>query len=198
MYSLNSLVELAPQYSSLPGIIIFLLASGAFILPLIYYLTKNNRIVEIIATLYSFLATIISSMILLAVKLGGRPIVYMFGGWPPPVGIVYIVDFYSGLLGVLVTAVLFLIIVYSIGYMEEDRRLYLYYTLLLGIEAGMLGCLYTGDFFHLFVMLEVTSISAYALVSYYRTRRLAVEAAMKYGIYGALATTIFFISIIFA
>ena len=198
MYGSYSLIEQQPIYSSLPGVIIFLLAAGSFTIPLINYLTKERRIIELYAIVFHSLATILSWILLFTIKRSGQPIVYMFGGWPPPVGIIYVVDFYSGLLGVLVTSILLLITIYSVGYMENSERLYLYYTLLLAVETGLLGCLYTGDFFNLFVMLEVASISAYALVAYYRARRLAIEAAMKYAIYGAMATTIFFIAIIFA
>ncbi|MEM4700183.1 MAG: proton-conducting transporter membrane subunit, partial [Candidatus Nezhaarchaeales archaeon] len=72
-----------------------------------------------------------------------------------------------------------------------------YYILFLGFEAGMLGCLYTGDFFNLFVMLEVMSVSAYGLVAFRRDTYEAVEAAMKYAIVGSTATTIYFIAIAF-
>ncbi|RLG81277.1 MAG: cation:proton antiporter [Thermoprotei archaeon] len=198
MYEAYSMIDQQPIYSSLPGVVIFLLATGSFTIPLIHYLIRERRIIELYAIVFNSLATMLSWIMLFTIKRSGQPIVYMFGGWPPPVGIIYVVDFYSGLLGVLVTSILLLITIYSVGYMEDDQRLYLYYTLLLAVETGLLGCLYTGDFFNLFVMLEVASISAYALVAYYRSRRLAIEAAMKYAIYGAMATTIFFIAIIFA
>ncbi|MFN3268699.1 MAG: proton-conducting transporter membrane subunit, partial [Zestosphaera sp.] len=70
-------------------------------------------------------------------------------------------------------------------------------TLTLILLAGVLGCLYTGDLFNFFVMLEVLSISSYALVAFFRRRKWAVEASMAYSFIGALATMLFFFGVIF-
>ncbi|MEM4593903.1 MAG: proton-conducting transporter membrane subunit, partial [Zestosphaera sp.] len=70
-------------------------------------------------------------------------------------------------------------------------------TLILILLAGVLGCLYTGDLFNFFVMLEVLSISSYALVAFFRRRKWAVEASMAYSFIGALATMLFFFGVIF-
>ncbi|MCD6488173.1 MAG: cation:proton antiporter [Desulfurococcales archaeon] len=182
----------------LPGFIVLGLTASAFLLPLIHYLVRRRWVIELYSLLVSGAACTLSWRILGLVRAMGKPLVYSFGGWPPPLGIIYVVDLFSGLLGVVVSSIMFLVIVYSIGYMPGDRRLYLFYTLLLVVEAGMLGCLYTGDFFNLFVMLEVISISSYILVAYYRGDRVAVEASMKYAMYGALATTMYFTAIVFA
>ncbi len=111
-------------------------------------------------------------------------------------GIFYEVDMLRALLGFLTGLVMVLVAMYSAGYMRDDGRLYLYYTLLLILEAGMLGCFYTGDFFNLFVMIEVTSIAAYILAAYHRDDPIASGSSLKYAVYGALATTVFFVATI--
>jgi multicomponent Na+:H+ antiporter subunit D len=89
-----------------------------------------------------------------------------------------------------------LIIAYSALYMQ-GKRIEWYYTLLLGLETGLLGVLYTGDAFNLFVMVEVTSISLYGLIAFYRTEGEAVDSALKYALLGAVGTMFYFIALIF-
>jgi multicomponent Na+:H+ antiporter subunit D len=123
-------------------------------------------------------------------------IVYKFGGWVPPIGIIYEVDNLNALLGLLTASIMLLIIAYSALYMQ-GKRIEWYYTLLLGLETGLLGVLYTGDAFNLFVMVEVTSISLYGLIAFYRTEGEAVDSALKYALLGAVGTTFYFIALIF-
>jgi len=170
----------------------------AFALPLISLAIKDRRVWEGYAVASTALLFAICSYVAYAqYVLLDRPTIYTFGGWPPPVGIVYEVDKLNALLGVLVSGVVLLATLYSVRYMEREDGVEWYYTLLLGFEAGMLGCLYTGDFFNLFVMLEVMSVSAYGLVAFRRDTHEAIEAAVKYAIVGSLATTLYFIAIAF-
>ncbi|WP_367883583.1 proton-conducting transporter transmembrane domain-containing protein [Thermococcus peptonophilus] len=53
----------------------------------------------------------------------------------------------------------------------------------------------TGDAFNLFVMLEVLGASAYAIVGFYRNRSESIEGAFKYGISGAVATSLYFLAL---
>ncbi len=179
------------------GVIIPVLALSAFALPLASLIIKRKRFYDIYTIVFTSFTLIASYMIYEEVYKLGTPIVYAFGGWPPPLGIVYEVDGFNSILGLFTSAVMFAIALYSIWYTEHMDEPVWYYTLLLGLETGLLGCLYTGDAFNLFVMLEVLSISAYALVAYYRSRPQAIEAAIKYAIVGAVATTLYFLSLVF-
>lgn len=125
-----------------------------------------------------------------------EPLVYKFGGWVPPIGIIYEVDKLNALLGLVTGVTMFLIVLYSTMYMK-GKRIEWYYTLLLGLETGLLGVIYTGDAFNLFVMVEVTSIALYGLIAFYRTEGEAVDSALKYALLGAVSTTFYFIALIF-
>jgi len=182
----------------LPALTVLTPAITAFILPLTRVAGLGRRGVEALALLSSAITSFFSVKLLLTALRSGAPVTYCFGGWPPPLGILYEVDLTSALLGCLTTCLMFLIVLFSVGYMRDDGRLYLYYTLLMVVEAGMVGCFYTGDFFNLFVMIEVTAIASYALVSYFRDDRVAVAASLKYAVYGALATTAYFAATVFA
>ncbi len=179
------------------GLSAIMLVVAAFALPIFTLFIKNKRFYDAYAVAFGLFALIISILIARDVFSSGAPIIYPFGGWPPPLGIIYEVDMFGAIIGLLISSVMFLIILYSVWYTEGLSGYEWYYTLLLGLEAGMLGVVYTGDIFNLFVMLEVTAISAYGLVAFYRNRPQAVEAAIKYAIVGAAATTIYFIATVF-
>ena len=64
--------------------------------------------------------------------------------------------------------------------MKENTGLDKYYTLILLMNAGMLGMELTGDLFNFFVFLEITSISSAALVAFWTNKAKSVEAGFKY------------------
>lgn len=173
-----------------------LLALSAFAMPLAKLLksTRLPFVLALIATTFSVISTTLVFVEL--VSNGAKPLVYMYGGWPPHFGIVYEVDAFNALLGVLTAWVMLAITIYSYWYRAHLDDPVWYYVLLLGLEAGILGCLFTGDAFNLFVMIEVLSISAYGLVAYHRDKAEAVEAAAKYALIGAVATVFYFTAVV--
>ncbi len=190
MYMVNMVENFLALTPSLPIIL-------AFALPLISLVVKSRRVWESYTITASFIILLLALTNFMRVYEVGKPLIYKFGGWPPPIGIVYEVDLLGALMGLLVASIMFLIAIYSVKYLEHAHGVEWYYTLLLGVEAGMLGCVYTGDAFNLFVMLEVTSVAAYGLVAFYRSNKEAIEAALKYAIVGSIATTVYFISLAF-
>ena len=157
--------------------------------------TKNRRVFWVLAFIGSIIVSLVTFKIWLDVAEAGEPLVYGGGGWPPPIGIVYIVDGLSALMGVITSILMLLVVIYSYGYFGDSPRLPYYYTLVMILESALLGCYYTGDFFNLFVMVELMAVSAYSLVAYRREKGRAVEAAIKYGIVAALAGILFFVSL---
>jgi multicomponent Na+:H+ antiporter subunit D len=180
------------------GLTTTILIISCFALPLFSMLTKKRRkALDAYALVFSLFAE--SSAIITFYNeffvLDG-PMVYKFGGWVPPIGIIYEVDKLNALLGLVTGTIMFLIVLYSALYMK-GKRIEWYYTLLLGLETGLLGVVYTGDAFNLFVMVEVTSITLYGLIAFYRTEGEAVDSALKYALLGAVSTTFYFIALIF-
>lgn len=74
----------------------------------------------------------------------------------------------------------FVATVYSIRYMERDTGNSLYYTLLLAMLSGMLGVVFAGDFFTLFVFWELMCIASYVLVAFRKRHWEPIEAGFKY------------------
>ena len=178
------------------GVLVPSLIGLAFVLPLLGIVIKNIKFFHAYAFTASLYALVVTTYNFgVVVREGVKA--YPFGGWWPPIGISYEVDEVNSLIALLTASVMFLITLYSVWYIRDLKDAPYYYTLLLGLEVGMLGCIYTGDAFNLFVMLEVMSISAYALVGFYRSKPEAIEAAIKYGLFGAVATTLYFIGLVF-
>ena len=89
--------------------------------------------------------------------------------------------------------------VHSIRCMEHDTGLAGYYTLLLGMVAGMVGVVFAGDLFTLFIFWEVMCVSSYALVAFRKEMWEPVEAGYKYLIMSTVAgvTLLFAISLLY-
>ncbi|MEM1669607.1 MAG: NADH-quinone oxidoreductase subunit M [Candidatus Methanomethylicaceae archaeon] len=74
----------------------------------------------------------------------------------------------------------FLSSIYSIKYMEKDEGVPLFFSLLLLMISGMIGCVFAGDMFSFFVFWEMMCIASYTLVAFRREKWEPVEAAFKY------------------
>ncbi len=156
-------------------------------------LAARRRGVYAAVAAVSALAANLSTLLVYMATLGGGRVVYWLGGWPPPLGIVYVVDQASALLAMVSGIVVTLVILYSSWYVRGGEPYY--YSLVLLMAAALTGIYYTGDMFNLFVMIELMAVTAYALVAYRRDSGLAVEAALKYGIVACLAGILLFISL---
>jgi len=169
----------------------------AFILPVLTLKFRSRALYATITTATTFFTVVLTLINLLEV-MKGNILTYSFGGWPPPLGIVYVVDSLNGILAFLAATLFFFSSLYTYWYFNKIESGYEWLsTLTLLLLAGVLGCLYTGDLFNFFVMLEVLSVSSYALVAFFRRRKWAVEASMAYSFIGALATMLFFFGVIF-
>ncbi len=188
-------MEIPTYVGALPVI----LALAAFVAPLFTLKIRNRFFYAGYLIAFSTLSLYYSAYVLAALYENGyKPIVYPFGGWPPPLGIVYEVDFLNGVLGLVASLTMFFVALYSLWYFTEIEKGYEWLTtLLLILMSGIIGCLYTGDIFNFFVMLEVICISSYALVAFFRRRRWAIEASSSYAFIGALATTLFLLGAIY-
>ncbi|MDZ7737214.1 MAG: monovalent cation/H+ antiporter subunit D family protein [Gammaproteobacteria bacterium] len=142
-------------------------------------------------------ATFAIACLLLGQVLIHGDISYAMGGWEPPWGIEYRVDTLSGFILVMVTLIGSLVMTYARRSVDREipsDRIYLFYTAYLLGLAGLLGVVITGDIFNLFVFIEISSLSSYALISLGRDRR-ALLAAYRYLILGTLGATFILIGI---
>jgi len=179
-----------------PILLIVLPLLAALLIPIVSRLGKRFH-AEWACGWFAVSAMLATFLLVLAVWArvsGGDIMVHKFGGWPPPLGINLAVDGLSSLMALMITGVGSLIAIYSISNIKHHTRVDLYYALLLLITTGMMGVVLTGDIFNLYVFLEITCISAYALVAFER-RWESIEASIKYLIIGSLGTTFLLLGI---
>ena len=122
---------------------------------------------------------------------------YAMGGWAPPIGIEYRVDQFNALMLILITAVATVVLLFartSVAKEVDQRRQPLFWAAWLLCFTGLLGIVITGDAFNVFVFLEVSSLSTYALIACARDRR-AITSAYQYLIMGTIGATFILIGI---
>ena len=163
--------------------------------PLCLFLTRS-RLVWLFALIVSGVAFLISSLLLQQVMDSGT-IIYMLGGWDAPWGIEYRIDYLNALLLLIISAISTIVLIAAHTSIQqeipEDRHTLFYILYLLSL-AGMLGIVATADAFNVFVFLEISSLSAYALIALGKDRR-ALWAAYQYLIMGTIGATFILIGI---
>src|SRR5690606_20759059 len=75
-----------------------------------------------------------------------------------------------------------------------EDRVYLFYTAYLLNLTGLYGVVVTGDVFNLFVFIEISALSSYAMISLGKERQ-ALMAAYCYLILGTIGATFFLIGV---
>lgn len=177
------------QLAVLP--LVFLL-SGAVIAVLAGTLNKNApQVVAITATAAAF----ISSILGLNKVTNDGPISYELGGWPPPIGIEYVLDSLSAFMLVIVTFIGMLIAIYParIAFDHVVRKNVPVYPLTLLLLSGLTGVMLSGDLFHLFVFLEIFAIATYGLVALGGDR--GVFASFRYLLFGTLGSGLYLLGV---
>jgi len=148
-------------------------------------------------------ATFVMAAMLLGRVLDGGEITYQLGGWAAPWGIEYRIDTLSAYVLLFVSGIGAIVLSFapqSIAHEIRKDQHYLFFAEYLLCLTGLLGISITGDLFNLFVFLEISSLSAYALISLGAreslppTRR-ALLAAFHYLVMGTIGATFILIGI---
>jgi multicomponent Na+:H+ antiporter subunit D len=159
-------------------------------------LVRDRRRVLAVTVTVCWVAFATASRLLYLVGQDG-PQQYVLGGWPAPYGIVYRVDALSALIVWLVAGMAALVISFAPQLMDReipaDRQTLFLVTYLLCL-TGLMGIAITGDLFNVFVFLEISSLSSYALISFGPTRR-ALVASFQYLVMGTIGATFILIGI---
>ena len=167
---------------------------AAFLIPLFGKI--NKELVRIIPGLVLLYLSYVSVTLMTQV-LNGPMIVEIIAGWNPPWGINLVFSPFSGFLVSMMTILGFLIWVYTYNFKPEVdySQTTKFYTLFMMLITGTVGIVLTGDIFNLFVFLEITAISSYALTAFYRERDGA-EASFKYILIGSFASFFILLAIV--
>ncbi|MEM4829253.1 MAG: proton-conducting transporter membrane subunit [Zestosphaera sp.] len=173
------------MHSPEPSLIPFICLMLAALVPLTS-MVANKKLSNLIALLGSIIIFTIALRLFMVIESVGVA-VYRFGGFPAPLGVVYVFDQFNSFLAVSVSFALVLTVVYVVVF-ESSEHKYLLYSLIYLLMAGVYGCLFTGDVFNFYVSIELAAMSSYALTGFYRGRK-AVRAAIIYGIAGTAITS---------
>jgi len=157
---------------------------------------RNGTLTYWFSVVVAWLAFAVSALLLQEVNAVGV-IAYKLGGWEPPWGIEYRIDLLNAYVLLIVSAIGALTISYAKPSVDQEiggDRDYLFYTAFLLCLAGLLGVTITGDAFNIFVFLEISSLSSYALIAMGRDRR-ALTASYRYLVFGTIGATFFLIGV---
>lgn len=152
--------------------------------------------VWLFALLVSVLGLLVSIELLNHVLAYGV-ISYEMGGWAPPWGIEYRIDYANAFVLLIISIIGSVVLLYSARSISSElavQKQTLFYTAYLLCLAGLLGIVITGDAFNVFVFLEISSLSTYILVSLGNDRR-ALTAAFQYLIMGTIGATFILIGV---
>lgn len=159
-------------------------------------LIRKRQIVQWIALAVCWCAFVISITLMKGVLSDG-PISYDLGGWEAPYGIEYRVDLLSGFVLCFVSFIGAMVATMSGPSLRKEiplQKHYLFHVMYLLCLAGLLGITITGDLFNVFVFLEISSLSTYALISLGNSRR-ALLATFRYLVIGTVGATFILIGI---
>lgn len=122
---------------------------------------------------------------------------YELGGWAPPWGIEYRIDHLAAYVLVLVSGIASIAMMAARQSVEQEiahDKINLFYSAYLLCLTGLLGIVATGDAFNIFVFLEISSLSSYALIAMGKDKR-ALTASYQYLIMGTIGATFILIGV---
>ena len=177
---------------NLPAILIILPLLGA---PVCLLLGRPNLCwgLSLVITWLSFAVAIA----ILLIVWNGEAIEYPLGGWPAPWGIVYFIDPANAFILFIVAGISAVLMPYAWRSVQQEvpeNRQHLFYSLFLLCQTGLMGIAITGDAFNVFVFLEISSLSSYALIALGKNRK-ALTSAFTYLIMGTIGATFILIGI---
>lgn len=161
--------------------------AGAFLIMITgRFIRDLNRYLALLVLL------ILAFLSIYSVRSGtGTLSLYKVGGWEPvkdiPVGIYMVMDSFTVLVLCIISIIGLLSSLYSFPYIKRYTGENYFYALFCLMIAGMNGVVLSGDLFNIFVFLEISVISAYALVAF-GVEKNELEASFKYQVLGGVAS----------
>jgi multicomponent Na+:H+ antiporter subunit A len=158
-------------------IAVFLPFILAWTLPALYSVFKQR--IGWISAGIAFVCFVLNASIL-PYTMAGNPIKGSWE-WLPAAGLSFDVygDGMAVLLALIVSGIGVIIMSYSNGYMSTKEDLPRYYQWLLLFMGSMLGIAYTDNTIQMFIFWELTSITSFMLIGYWRERPESVYGATK-------------------
>lgn len=107
-----------------------------------------------------------------------------------------LIDPLSVMMLVVVTFISFMVNIYSIGYMREDRAMGRFFALLSLFSFSMLGLVVATNLFQMFIFWELVGVSSYLLIGFWYHKPSAVSASKQAFILTRFADSFFLLGIV--
>lgn len=178
-----ALLPVLPLLPLLVGAVLALLAS--------LWRPGAARATAIVATLAALLASIVG----LVRVVSDGPLRHELGGWPPPIGIEYVLDPLSAFMASTIALVGLLVVAYppTTAFDCDPARGRPLHALVLLLLTGLMGVVLSGDLFHLFVFIEVYALATYPLVALGGDR--GALAALRYLFFGTIGSGLYLLGV---
>lgn len=178
----------------IPVLVIVIPLISALIIPIA---GRINRLYSWYITIAVTSSCFLMSISLLNTVINTGKISYWLGGWEPPWGIEYAIDYLNSFVLVVVSFIAFIVSLYARRSVEieiDENKITTFYSLYMLFVTGLMGIITTGDIFNLYVFLEIASLAGYALIAVGRKRE-ALIASYNYLILGTIAATFILLGI---
>jgi len=138
---------------------------------------------------------LLSAVTILVTVIKSGAIDYWLGGWQPPWGIAFRIDHLNAIMLVLISLLSMLAAIHAKKSIEREltEKTTPFWSLFLLLITGLLGICITGDLFNLFVLLEVASLSGYALIAL--GEKKALYASFRYIIMGTIGASFYLLGV---
>jgi multicomponent Na+:H+ antiporter subunit D len=186
-----------PETATTGGFLLVL----AIVVPVVGVLlafAAGGRQVERIALGTMPLGLAIAVAILVAMRQTGAPLVYLLGGWAPPLGVALRADGLSAVMMVITAVVICAIGIFARADFRtpdgaiETRAPFAFWILLLAIWGALNAVFLGGDLFTLYVALELLTFAAVPLVCL-DGRAETLQAALRYLLFALLGSVLYLV-----
>lgn len=163
--------------------------------------TLGGRAAPRIAGVTGLAGLMIVVALAVAMRESGGELVYLLGGWAPPLGVALRADNFALVMMCMVALVILGIGLYARADfatppgVRETRRPLVFWTLLLAIWGSLNLMFVSGDLFTLYVALELMTFSAIPLVSL-DGRGETLRAALRYLIFALLGSVFYLLGVV--
>ena len=156
----------------------------------------GGRQIERIALGTMPLGLAIAVAIAVVMPQAGGPLVYLLGGWAPPLGVALRADGLSVVMMLMTAVVICAVGVFARADFHtpagsaESRATFAFWILLLGVWSGLNTVFLSGDMFTLYVALELLTFAAVPLVCL-DGRAETLQAALRYLLFALLGSVLY-------
>ena len=192
---MNALPTLLPEATTVGGFLLVL----ALVLPFVGVLaalTLGGRHARAVTMLTLPLGLVLSLAIVVEAVRSGQTLVYLLGGWAPPLGIALRADGLSAVMLLTTAVILLAVAFFAHADFEappgsgEVRRPFMFWTLLLAMWGSLNTVFLAGDLFTLYVALELLGFAGVPLVCL-EGRPETLQAALRYLLFALVGSVLY-------